>query len=82
MPRCAVCNGFFPPFLAEKTDDGKAHKCQFCIRDTKEIQYVKNDKLHKLTREEVIKEYKLYINKLSMDNDVINKIITGQKPEE
>lgn len=79
MPQCVLCNEFMPSPFMEETDDGKAFRCQFCIRETKSIEYVKDGERQSVTKDWVIREYKKYITDLVDNNENIKKII---KPED
>jgi hypothetical protein len=81
MPKCAICDEFLPPFLCEKTPDDLAHKCLFCKIGKKEIEYEKDGRLEKLTKEYAVKEYNQYLTKLVNDNKTIKEIVKGIKED-
>ncbi len=78
MPQCVLCNEFMPSPFMEETDDKLAMKCQFCIRETKSIEYVKDEQLQVVTKDWVISEYKKYIVDLIDNNEKIKSIVKPQ----
>ena len=73
MGQCVKCRDFYPPeFSVDLEDDKKM--CIFCKRDTNEII---NNGL-KITRAEVIKEYKEFCNELRYRHDLLKDYSDGK----
>ncbi len=72
MGLCVNCKKFFPPQFMTKKD-----LCIFCFRNTNEIYYGPL-KSKKCTRDEIVKEYDIFIKKLKESpsvSEILNKDI-------
>ena len=82
MPRCTLCKKLLPPIICEITEDNKAHICTFCKRETDVIWYTDNEgKRNSLSKNECIKEYDIYLKKMSEDNEAVKKMVQGKNEE-
>lgn len=88
MGKCIKCSEWFPPdyvFLIETKEESESgediFKCVFCERDIEEVTIVEDatGKEEKYKKEDVIKDYKIFLKKLKEDYEKkgnIKKIIT------
>ena len=76
MAQCVFCNGFYPPSFTERTEDGKASKCVFCVREIKTVEAVNpaTNELERYTKENVINEYKRYLKQV-MESPNVKQLI-------
>ena len=73
IPKCLSCYRMLPPNFLDKG------KCLFCIRDTKEIDYFDKNNIKKTyLKEDCIKDYELFLKKLSKTHN-LSKILTKGK---
>ena len=81
--KCIVCGEFVPPGFSEKTDDGKADKCVFCIRGTTIIENIHPTTFHKtvITKIETVNAYKEHIDNLKKRKNVTKFLISGVDDE-
>lgn len=77
MGQCVLCKQFFPPGFTEETEDGKAKKCIFCEREKDEIEYIVDDKVYHLKKNDIINEYKKYIKQVA-EKPNVKKIISEE----
>jgi hypothetical protein len=84
MPLCVICKEMYPStyvFTVGEDVEGKTeYKCEFCETMKDElIEYgVKSNR--KVTKQQVIKEYKNYLHDLKEDNGKIKQMLTGEEP--
>jgi len=80
MGLCAKCKDFFPPDIMTPADDGDK-LCIFCVRDQKEIVYGDNNE-YILSREETVKEYKMFLRELKESKNIARVIADKSKEED
>lgn len=77
MGLCVQCKKFLPPGFMREEKDG-ALRCLFCVRDTKEIRY--GDFKEKIAKkDEIVKEYSIFLKKLKGESDVLKKVAKGEE---
>lgn len=81
MPKCNVCSNLFHPDWVLLVDDN-IYKCVFCETDKKELVVEDTDgkPAYKVTKEQAIKDYDVYIKKI-MEKEQVQNIIKGVKPD-
>ena len=72
MPLCARCKERMPPDLCMDIEDGMK-KCIFCVRDTNVITHNGT----KITRQDIIKEYKMFCDELKDRADLLKDYSDG-----
>lgn len=73
MPKCVKCASFFPPDVCYDIEDNKK-MCVFCKRDTNEVTV----NGVKITRQEIINEYKQFLDELRYRNDLLKDYADGK----
>lgn len=81
MPKCTVCTNLFHPDWVIAVDEN-VYKCVFCQADKKELTVENEDgsPAYKVTKEQAIKNYDIYIKKI-MEKDRVKDIIKGINPD-
>lgn len=77
--RCVVCKNFYPPGFTEPIPDTIYHKCKFC-KEGKDSMLVKSNitgDLHWDNKDQIVSEYKMYINKLAKNREARSALIKG-----
>ena len=76
MGLCRKCRKFYPPdFIEEKNG---VDMCIWCNREVEYITYKKDGKPKKATKEEIAKEYKMFLNELA-DRKNVKKLLEPDK---
>jgi len=77
MSKCLKCQKILPPdFLTLVKEDGKI--CVWCEKEIDTLTYIKDGKEIKVTKENVVKEYQMFM-KLLMENKKVRSIVLGSK---
>lgn len=85
MPKCAVCTNTYPSTyvftVGENIVTGETeYKCEFCETMKDElIEYGVNTQ-RKVTKQQVINEYKKYLYDLKDDNSKLKQLLDGEEP--
>lgn len=76
MPKCNVCNNFYPPQYVYNIDGEKdAKKCIFCKIGKDYVTLLKDDGREvKYTKKECIKDYGMFLKKLKETPGIAEKI--------
>jgi len=84
MPKCAVCREIYPSTyvftVGEDVTGETEYKCEFCeTMKTELIEYGVNSE-RKVTKKQVIEEYRKYLHDLKNDNAKVKQMLTGEEP--
>jgi len=73
MPKCSKCYSILPPQFFDEMPNGDK-LCKFCIDNIKQIEYG-NNKI--ATKEEIIKEYEIFLKMILEKNEIIKNAVKG-----
>jgi len=80
MPKCQICYKLLPPnFMIEIEGSKDAKKCIFCDQGKNEVEYKEGLTVKKYTKEQCIKEYNEFLNKLKHSKGVSKILADGVK---
>ena len=72
MPQCITCKQTLPVGFVQKTEDNQAWKCIFCKTEKNVYEYTdpNTGQGQSITKDQVIDEYKKYIDKFAEDPNI------------